>query len=336
MSNLTKILLDKNKSCISIWFMRQAGRYLPEFKKIREKNINFINLCLNSKLSSEITLQPIKRFDLDSAIIFSDILIIPHAIGQKVEFKKNFGPILEKFDLEKFQKSDYNDCIENLQPIYEAISLTREKLHKNKSLIGFAGAPWTLLVYMLNLKDNKDVIEFTKLNIIKENLQFVFKKLIKLICLHIENQFKAGADVIQIFDSWAGKIPSDKLNSFCFEPHKEISDFCKLKKIPLICFPKGIGKKYFEFNELVKPNGLSIDYDIDPTWAAKNLKNVTIQGGMDPKYLLGSEQKLISETKKYLDAFKDVPYIFNLGHGLKPETDPEKLKKLINFVRDYK
>ena len=238
--------------------------------------------------------------------------------------------------MEKFQKSDYNDCIENLQPIYEAISLTREKLHKNKSLIGFAGAPWTLLVYMLNLKDNKDVIDFTKFNISKENLQFIFKKLNKLICLHIENQFKAGADVIQIFDSWAGKIPSDKLNSFCFEPHKEISDFCKFKKIPLICFPKGIGKKYFEFNELVKPNGLSIDYDVDPTWAAKNLKNVTIQGGMDPKYLLGSEQKLITETKKYLDAFKDVPYIFNLGHGLKPETDPEKLKKLINFVRDYK
>ena len=336
MSLLKECIINKSTSAKPIWFMRQAGRYLPEFREIRKKNTNFIKLCLNTTLTPEITLQPIKRFDLSAAIIFSDILMLPYGLGQKVEFKKNFGPILEKFDLEKFQKSDYNDCIENLQPIYEAISLTREKLHKNKSLIGFAGAPWTLLVYMLNLKDNKDVIEFTKLNISKENLQFVFKKLIKLICLHIENQFKAGADVIQIFDSWAGKIPSDKLNSFCFEPHKEISDFCKLKKIPLICFPKGIGKKYFEFNELVKPNGLSIDYDIDPTWAAKNLKNVTIQGGMDPKYLLGSEQKLISETKKYLDAFKDVPYIFNLGHGLKPETDPEKLKKLINFVRDYK
>ena len=129
-----------------------------------------------------------------------------------------------------FKKSDYNDCIENLQPIYEAISLTREKLHKNKSLIGFAGAPWTLLVYMLNLKDNKDVIDFTKFNISKENLQFIFKKLNKLICLHIENQFKAGADVIQIFDSWAGKIPSDKLNSFVSNLIRRFPIFVNLKK----------------------------------------------------------------------------------------------------------
>tara|TARA_Y100000996_G_scaffold247157_1_gene194311 strand:+ start:2326 stop:3336 length:1011 start_codon:yes stop_codon:yes gene_type:complete len=336
MSNLKEILINKNKACISIWFMRQAGRYLPEFRKIREKNTNFISLCLNSKLSSEITLQPIERYDLDSAIIFSDILIIPHAIGQKVHFKKNFGPTLDKFDLEKFQKESLNNYIDNLQPIYKAISLTREKLHKDKSLIGFAGAPWTLLVYMLNLKNNADVMDFKKINLSEKNLKLIFKKLNKLICLHIENQFKAGADVIQIFDSWAGKIPLNKLDSYCFEPHKEISDFCKLKKIPLICFPKGIGKRYCEFNKIVKPNGLNIDYEIDPVWAAKNLKNVTIQGGMDPKYLLSPDYELVTEAKKYLDAFKDVPYIFNLGHGLKPETKPEKLKKLINFVRDYK
>ncbi len=336
MNNLNEILINKNKACSTIWFMRQAGRYLPEFRKIREKNPNFINLCLNSELSSEITLQPIKRYDLDSAIIFSDILIIPHETGQKVDFKKNFGPILEKFDIEKFFEKSFDDYIDNLQPIYKAINLTREKLHKNKSLIGFAGAPWTLLVYMLNLKNNADFMDLEKINISKEKLKSIFKKLNKLICLHIENQIKAGADVIQIFDSWAGKIPQNKLDSYCFEPHKEISDFCKLKKIPLICFPKGIGKKYSEFNKIIQPDGLSIDYEIDPGWAAKNLENVTIQGGMNPKYLLGSDQELVAETKKYLDAFKDVTYIFNLGHGLKPETEPDKLKKLINFVRNYK
>ncbi len=336
MSNLTKILVNKKKTCRSIWFMRQAGRYLPEFRKIRDKNTNFIKLCFNSELSSEITLQPIKRYDLDAAIIFSDILIIPHATGQKVNFKKNLGPCLEEFNFEKFQEKNYHEYVKNLQPIYKAINLAREKLHKSKSLIGFAGAPWTLLVYMLNLKNNADVVDFKKINISDENLKIILKKLNKLICLHIENQVKAGADIIQIFDSWAGKIPLERLNSFCFEPHKEISDFCKLKKIPLICFPKGIGKKYLEFNKIVKPNGLSIDYDIEPEWAAKNLENVAIQGGMDPKYLLCPDQEMIAEAKKYLDVFKDVPYIFNLGHGLKPETDPDKLKKLINFVIEHK
>ena len=316
--------------------MRQAGRYLPEFRKIREKNTNFINLCFNSELSSEITLQPIKRYNLDSAIIFSDILTIPHAIGQKVDFKKDLGPCLEEFDFEEFQEKNSSEFVKNLQPVYKAINLTRKKLHKNKSLIGFAGAPWTLLVYMLNLKKNGDVTDFEKINISKENLKLILKKLNKLICLHIENQVKAGADVIQIFDSWAGKIPLEKLNSFCFEPHKTISDFCRLKKIPLICFPKGIGKEYLEFNKIVKPNGLNIDYDIEPDWAAKNLKNVALQGGMNPRYLLCPDQEMIAEAKKYLDAFKDVPYIFNLGHGIKPETDPDKLKKLINFVIEHK
>ena len=336
MSNLTEILINKKKDCRSIWFMRQAGRYLPEFRKIREKNTNFINLCFNSELSSEITLQPIKRYNLDSAIICSDILTIPHAIGQKVDFKKDLGPCLEEFDFEEFQEKNSSEFVKNLQPVYKAINLTRKKLHKNKSLIGFAGAPWTLLVYMLNLKKNGDVTDFEKINISKENLKLILKKLNKLICLHIENQVKAGADVIQIFDSWAGKIPLEKLNSFCFEPHKTISDFCRLKKIPLICFPKGIGKEYLEFNKIVKPNGLNIDYDIEPDWAAKNLKNVALQGGMNPRYLLCPDQEMIAEAKKYLDAFKDVPYIFNLGHGIKPETDPDKLKKLINFVIEHK
>ncbi|MDA9624412.1 hypothetical protein N9S62_03950 [Pelagibacteraceae bacterium] len=165
MSNLTNFINNKNNSCTPIWFMRQAGRYLPEFRKIRSANKNFIKLCLNSDLSSEITLQPIKRFDLDAAIIFSDILMIPFGLAQEVEFKKNHGPVLSDFDLKKFSKITTHEFLDKLKPVYNAIRQTRIKLDKEKSLIGFAGAPWTLMVYMLGLKnyDNKlDINIFKK------------------------------------------------------------------------------------------------------------------------------------------------------------------------------
>ena len=334
MSNLKEILINK-KICKSVWFMRQAGRYLPEFQKIRSQNQNFIELCLNSELSSKITLQPIKRFNLDSAIIFSDILMVPYALGQKVDFIKDKGPVLEEFNSEKFLDNDKNDFSKKLEPIYKAIKITRDKLDKKKSLIAFIGAPWTLLVYMLRLKKNKKSIEPNKLKIKTDEINLVLNGLNDYLCEHIQNQIEAGADVIQIFDSWAGFIPPEDLPSYCYKPNFKIVDFCKKKNIPVICFPRGINKKYKEFNRTVKPHGLNLDYEIDPMWAKKNLNNVVLQGGMDPKILLSSEEKLISSAKKYLDSFKNLPYIFNLGHGLLPETDPDKVSKLIKFYKDY-
>ena len=334
MSNLKDILMNK-KICKSIWFMRQAGRYLPEFQKIRSKNQHFIKLCLNSELSSKITLQPIERFDLDSAIIFSDILMVPYALGQEVDFVKNQGPILEKFNPEKFLDNNKNIFTKKLDSVYKAIKITRDKLDKKKSLIAFAGAPWTLLVYMLGLKKDKKGIEFSKLKANTEEVNLVLNGLHDYLCTHIENQIEAGADVVQIFDSWAGLIPSEKLPNYCFKPNLKIANFCKEKKIPIICFPRGINKDYKEFNHIVKPHGLNLDYAVDPVWAKKNLNNVVLQGGMDPKTLLSSEEKIISSAKKYLDLFKNTPYIFNLGHGLLPETDPVKVSKLIKFYRNY-
>ena len=334
MSNLKEILINK-KICKSVWFMRQAGRYLPEFQKIRSQNQNFIELCLNSELSSKITLQPIKRFNLDSAIIFSDILMVPYALGQKVDFIKDKGPVLEEFNSEKFLDNDKNDFSKKLEPIYKAIKITRDKLDKKKSLIAFIGAPWTLLVYMLRLKKNKKSIEPNKLKIKTDEINLVLNGLNDYLCEHIQNQIEAGADVIQIFDSWAGFIPPEDLPNYCYKPNFKIVDFCKKKNIPVICFPRGINKKYKEFNRTVKPHGLNLDYEIDPMWAKKNLNNVVLQGGMDPKILLSSEEKLISSAKKYLDLFKNLPYIFNLGHGLLPETDPDKVSKLIKFYKDY-
>ena len=336
MSTLKKILVNKDKSCKSIWFMRQAGRYLPEFRKIRSQNQNFINLCFNSDLSTEITLQPIKRYDLDSAIIFSDILLVPYALGQEVNFIKNQGPILSKFDLKKFVSNDKLNFTKKLNPIYKAIKKTRENLDKEKSLISFVGAPWTLLIYILGLKENKNEINLLKIKEKESEINLILKKLNEYLCAHIESQINFGADVVQIFDSWAGLIPEKHLENFCYIPNLKIVEFCKDKKIPVICFPKGIKKNYLEFKNMVNPDGLSLDYDIDPMWAKKNLTNIALQGGMDPKMLLKSDEEIYNEAKKYLDAFKDVPYIFNLGHGLLPETNPDKLGKLIKFVREYK
>ena len=335
MGTLKKILVNKNESCKSIWFMRQAGRYLPEFRKIRSQNQNFINLCLNSQLSSEITLQPIKRFNMDSAIIFSDILIAPYALGQEVKFIKDQGPELSEFNIEKFLDIKEEDFSQKLNPVYEAIEMTRKNLDKEKSLIAFIGAPWTLLVYMLNIKKNKNEINLNKLNKNKTNINKILKKLIKFLCLHIQNQIDAGADVVQIFDSWAGLIPSNNIKDYCFIPNAEIVKFCKKKKILNICFPKGIKEKYENFNQIVKPDGINIDYEVDPLWAKNKLKKVVIQGGLDPNKLLKTEKEMLEGATKYIQAFKDIPYVFNLGHGLLPETDPDRVKKLIEFYRNY-
>ena len=334
MSNLKEILKNK-KICKSVWFMRQAGRYLPEFREIRSQNKNFIDLCLNSKLSSEITLQPIKRFNLDSAIIFSDILMVPYALNQKVEFVKDQGPILEEFDFKKFLNNDNKSFTEKLYPVYKAIQTTREKLNTNKSLIGFIGAPWTLLIYMLGMKQGKKEINYKKIKTKEFEVDLVLNKLNDYLCIHIENQINAGADVIQIFDSWAGLISTKDLPKFCYTPNLKIVNFCKEKKIPVMCFPRGLNKNFKEFNDIVKPDALTLDYDIDPAWVKQNLTDVVLQGGLNPMLLLSSEKEIFEGAKKYLDTFKGLPYIFNLGHGLLPETDPDKVSKLINFYREY-
>ena len=335
MSTLKKILIDKKESCKSVWFMRQAGRYLPEFREIRTRNQNFIDLCLNSDLSSKISLQPIERFNLDSAIIFSDILMVPFALNQKVEFIKDKGPVLEEFCFQKFLNNDKISFTQKLLPVYKAIQKTRKKLNKKKSLIGFVGAPWTLLIYMLRAKENKKNINYKKIKVKELEVNLILEKLHDYLCFHIENQINAGADVIQIFDSWAGLIEQDDLHNYCYNPNLKIVNFCKEKKIPVICFPKGINKHYKEFNRVVKPDGINLDYDVDPYWAKQNLSNVVLQGGLDPKILLCSEKEIFNSVKKYLDIFKGLPYIFNLGHGLLPETDPDKVSKLIKFYREY-
>ena len=334
MSLIKEVIINKKTNINPIWIMRQAGRYLPEFREIRKKNIDFIKLCLNENLSSEITLQPLKRFDLDAAIIFSDILMVPYGLNQKVEFKKNFGPLLGDLNLDKISKLNEIDFIEKVYPVYKAINqVSNHQLTKNKCTIGFVGAPWTLLVYMINkqspklrLKDDffKDVFFINRIFIILE----------KFLKVHIKNQIDNGAEIIQIFDSWAGLLNEKNLPNYVYIPTLNLVEYVKSLNTPVICFPRGI-KNFKEYCEAVKPDVICIDYEVEPSKISKEIK-IPVQGGMDPKVLLTDKENLKKESKKYLDIFKDHPYIFNLGHGVLPETKPEILKYIIELVRNKK
>jgi len=332
---LSQCIKEKKISYTPIWFMRQAGRYLPEFREIRKKNPDFIKLCLNPSLVNEITLQPLKRFDIDAAIIFSDILMIPYGLGQKVEFQKGVGPILEDINLDKIINTDPIDFVQKLLHVYKGIEKVKNNL-KNKPLIGFVGAPWTLLLYMLNKKSPKNNFDFNKINKDKFIVNRLLKKLEEIICLHIDKQIEAGVNIIQIFDSWAGLLPKKELPNYCYIPILKIVEHIKSKNIPVICFPKGIGENYIDFCSTVKPDCISIDYDVDPRWIKEKLKDIPIQGGLDPKILLGDKEEIKKNTEKYLNIFKDYPYIFNLGHGVLPEIKPETIEYLIQIIRSKK
>ncbi len=334
MKPLHKVIINRDTSFKPIWIMRQAGRYLPEFREIRKENTNFINLCLNDDLSSEITLQPLKRFDLDAAIIFSDILILPYGLGQKVNFEKNFGPKLGELNVNDIAKIDEIDFVEKIHCVYKAIKkVSLSKNLDNKNMIGFVGAPWTLLVYMINQQSPKKKL---KVNFFKD--KFLINRILliieKFLKIHIKNQIDNGANVIQIFDSWAGLLEEKDLPNYIYSPTLNLVNYVKSLNVPVVCFPREI-KNYNEFCAIVKPDAINIDYNINPKEIVKNIK-IPVQGGLDPKILLTDKEKLKKETIKYLEIFKDHPYIFNLGHGVLPETNPDMVEYLVKTVKDYK
>ena len=334
MTPIENVIKNKNTSFNPIWIMRQAGRYLPEFREIRKQNPNFINLCLNKELSAEITLQPLKRFDLDAAIIFSDILMLPYGLNQKVEFKKDFGPLLGEIDLNEISKVDEVDFVQRILPVYKAINIVRDhQSTKNKNTIGFVGAPWTLLVYMINQQSPKKKLKenFFKDDFLINRILLIIEKFLKV---HIKNQIDNGANIIQIFDSWAGLLEKRDLPNYVYTPTLSLVEYVKSLNIPVICFPRGI-KDYKEFSEIVKPDVINIDYNIDPSKIAKEIK-IPVQGGLDPKILLTDKENLKNKATKYLEIFKDHPYIFNLGHGILPETNPDMVDYLVKIVKEFK
>lgn len=333
-----------------IWIMRQAGRYLPEYLLIRAKSKNFLDLCYNPKLASEVTIQPIKRFDFDAAIIFSDILVIPDALGIKVNFVKNEGPKLEKISAETELKNlKLNNLTNHLAPVLEAIELTKKMLSKDKSLIGFSGSPWTLACYMIEGGGSKNFELVRRTAISNEKF---FNQLIEIlseaIVIYISSQINAGADVIQLFDSWAGILNPYQLQKWVIEPTKKIiSKINDLHpKTPLICFPRGIGISYEEFVRNVKPQGIAIDQNVPLQWAKENLQEkfeVVVQGNLD-NFLLafGSKNEIEEEVKKILSTLainengSSRPFIFNLGHGILPQTPIENVQFLKNCIESFK
>ena len=334
MSPINEVIINNRTDVNPVWIMRQAGRYLPEFREIRKENPNFINLCLNEKLSSEITLQPLKRFNLDAAIIFSDILMLPYGLGQKVEFEKNFGPKLGELNLDKITKIDEVDFVEKVHRVYKAIKrVSSDPILNNKNTIGFVGAPWTLLVYMINQKSPKKELKenFFKDKFLINRILLIIEKFLKI---HIKNQVDNGANIIQIFDSWAGLLDEKDLPNYVYTPTLNLVNYVKSLNVPVICFPREI-KNYKEFCEITKPDVVSIDYNVDPKEIIKTVK-IPVQGGLDPKILLTDKETLKKETLKYLEIFKHHPYIFNLGHGVLPETKPEMVDCLVKTVKEYK
>jgi len=332
MNLIKKVVDERSTTQKPIWLMRQAGRYLPEFRKIRKENSDFIKLCLNEILVPEITLQPLKRFNIDAAIIFSDILMLPYGIGQEVEFKKNFGPILGELENVNFSNTDENKFTEKLLPVYSSIKkVSHSLISQNKSLIGFVGAPWTILVYMLNKQSPKKELN-SKLENLTENKRLI-QVIIKYLKIHIKNQIKNGADMIQIFDSWAGLVNRKDVEDLIYKPNAELVEFIKSLNIPAICFPRET-KNYVEFINEVNPSVISLDYNVDIKRIVKKIK-IPTQGNLDPKILLSDVNNLKKHTLAILDNFKDHPHIFNLGHGVLPQTDPNMIEYLVKLVKDY-
>ena len=338
---LIEVLMGSKTKNIPIWLMRQAGRYLPEYRAIRGGISKFLDLCYNPELASTITMQPILRFGFDAAIIFADILVIPHSLGIDVRFETGDGPILDAVtDNTKLQKLKNSETNWQFEKIWETVSRTKEILPKNVALIGFAGAPWTVATYMLEGKTGSSS-NFQYSKNIAENKPEFLDNLINIIVEqtipYLRGQIDAGAEVIQIFDSWAGVLEYKEYKRFVEEPTKRIVlELRKLRpNIPIICFPKGITKTLEEYRENIMPNAINLGSNITMTKAKNLQKSVVVQGNLDPIILTKDKKTIEIATEKILSNLAKGNFIFNLGHGILPETPIENVEFLVNLIRNY-
>ncbi len=321
-----------------LWLMRQAGRHLKEYLEIREKAKNFLEFCYTPDLAVEATLQPIRRYGFDAAILFSDILVIPDALGQQVEFVPGTGPKLEaisSFDeLEKLSKDGLHD---HLSPVYEAIGKICCELPEETILIGFAGAPWTIATYVVEGGGSKNYQKTRKWAYdAPDEFGVLIDILVDATADHLIRQIESGVEVVQLFDSWAGVLPPSQFVKWSIEPAKKIIARIRAKHpdIPIIGFPRGAGLLYQRFVQETGVNAISIDATVPVTWAAKNLQPYcAVQGNLDNLALLTGGPAMEAEVAHILAAFADGPFIFNLGHGILPETPVSHVKKLIELVR---
>ena len=319
------------------WFMRQAGRYLPEYRDIRKKSKNFLNFCYSPDLAVEVTLQPLRRYNMDAAILFCDILVVPDALGQKVQFIDGRGPVLEPLrnisDIRQLSCENFHDHLSN---VYEAVSILAKEIPKKTALIGFAGAPWTVSVYMVEGHGGTNCNRI--LNWASEapnDFQILIDLLTDITGDYLIQQIKSGAEIIQIFDSWAGVLNDDNFYRWTIQPMQKI--FRKLKKaypnVPVIGFPRNVGVLTETFVKETGLDGISLDQNISVDWIAKTLQPLTtVQGNLDNQILITGGAELDLEVTKILQNLNNGPFIFNLGHGILPQTPPENVGRVAELI----
>ncbi len=322
-----------------IWMMRQAGRYLPEYKATRAQAGDFLSLCYNSDLAAEVTLQPIRRFGFDAAILFADILLLPQALGADLWFETGEGPRLSTItSMAGVRALKPKDAIhDHLAPIYETVRILARELPRETTLIGFAGAPWTVATYMIAGQGTKDQ---GPAHALKAADRATFAALIDLITEatieYLSEQVKAGAEVVKLFDSWAGSLKGDDFTEFAVKPTARIISELKARHpgLPIIAFPREAGAGYIGFAQATGADCVAVDNSVSPEWAAENVQSTgCVQGNLAPHHMVTGGQDLIDATRRVVDAFKGGPHIFNLGHGITPDGNPDNVALMIETVR---
>ncbi|MCK0125933.1 uroporphyrinogen decarboxylase [Gelidibacter sp. F2691] len=323
-----------------IWMMRQAGRYLPEYRATRAQAGDFLKLCYNPELAAEVTLQPIRRYGFDAAILFADILLLPQALGADLWFVTGEGPrlstITQQSDFDKL--SGKEDIHETLNPIYETIRILRRELPEETTLIGFAGMPWTVATYMIAGQGTKDQGPAHALKAENRPLfEAVMDRLTEGTIEYLSKQIEAGAEVVKLFDSWAGSLKGDDFQKYAVEPARVITSELKKRHpgIPVIGFPREAGEGYIGFAKETGVDCVALDNSVSPEWAAANVQvDGCVQGNLKSSHMVTGGQALVDETRAIVDAFKNGPHIFNLGHGITPDADPENVQLMIDTVRN--
>ena len=322
-----------------VWLMRQAGRYLAEYRELRNKAGSFLNLCYNPKLAAAVTLQPVERFGLDAAILFSDILVIPDALGQRISFVEGDGPKLNPVrNLQDLENLSNELDVKHLSPVYETVSAVTSQLDDNVALIGFAGAPWTVATYMVEGQTSRH-FNFIKHWALSDPCSFevLIRRLTDATVVHLCKQIEAGADAIQLFESWAGVLPPKEFHRWCIKPVEAIIKRVKEKfpEIPVIAFPRGAGISYVGYAGATGVDGLGVDYTLPTTWVAKVLQpEACIQGNLDPQILQVGGRVMEAAVREIKKVLNNGPFVFNLGHGVLPQTPPEHVAQLVQLVRE--
>lgn len=322
-----------------VWMMRQAGRYLPEYRATRAVAGDFLSLCYNSELAAEVSLQPIRRYGFDAAIMFADILLVPQALGADVWFVTGEGPRLSTITTpDQAAALKPADAIhDTLSPIYETLRILRRELPSETTLIGFAGAPWTVATYMIAGRGTPDQGPAHALkDTDRATFEAVLDRITEATIEYLLMQIEAGAEVIKLFDSWAGSLKGDDFVKYALDPTRRIIAALKAKHptIPVIAFPREAGPAYVGFAKAVGADCLALDTKVDLKWAAETLQtDGCVQGNLDPKLMVEGGDRLFSETQRIVKALSGGPHIFNLGHGITPDADPENVHVMLEAIR---